>query len=383
MASLATCSISGLPINEGDKIKFIPLKKNKYMQHKNYGTITPSLIYMNDMFNPLTLPITGIYQEYDNISDIFKDKNVLNIESYYGLSIYNFVKIINCSRTFNDNYSELLIHFGKNKELRDETYQQLNFERKLRVDVQNDKKNQVYTHPHEKLKDVEFVYDEKDYTVFVYKSNTLIYQQRNQLTINSLLDIIYKLFNIELNVIDEKESILEELKGLTGMFVLDEVYQELISNFKSDIESTLISFEPEFNAQMSIYKKDLDELNGLKKCKDEISSANKDFQALINKAEKELFFRKRSFAHSCMYLDAFKHWEKFGDIYFESVVNGSLKKTLDEFWFFRQGMYLVNKQFMPNVASYRESENNLMILNTITRNILERRISEYEIFEIF
>lgn len=382
MASLATCSISGLPINEGDLIKLIPLKKNKYLEHTNYGTITPSLVKMNDMFNPLTLPITGKYGEYDRIDDIVKNVNTDDIEKYYGMSIHSFIKIINCSRTFNDNFSELIIHFGKEKELRGDSYQKLNFEKRQRIDVQNNKKNIVYTHPHEKLKNVEFVYNDSEYMIYVYDSNTLVYKQHNQLTIGLLLNIIYQVFKIELNVIDEKAALLEELKGLTGMFVLDEIYQELVNNFKSDIESTLKIFESDFNDVAKEYQEHLNKLNNYKekiKNFNESDTDYKELKFLINTDVKLLKRKKQTLGHSCMYLEVFKEWEKFGYIYFESVINGSLKKDLDEFWFFRQGMYLLNKQFMPNVTSYRQSESNLMILNKITHNILARRLLEQEI----
>lgn len=384
MASLATCSISGLPIREGDRIRFIPLKKNKYMEHHNYGILTPSLTYMNDMFNPLTLPITGYYAEYDNIENIIKDENTKAIEDYYGLSIDSLIKIINCSRTFNNNYSELLLHFGKEKDLRDDSYKNLGFDKKSRIDVNFNNKLEVYSHSHEKLKDVEFVYDKGNYNIYVYKNNTLIYEQRNQLTISRLLDITYKLFNIELNVIDDKSSIVEELKSISGMFVLDEIYQELVKNFKSDIEKTLIAFQPEFDSQMKEFKKQFDELNSYKEKIKELNEQDEYFQALktlITNGEKSLKMIKRSFGHSCMYLDAFKHWEKLGDIYFELIINDSLKKDLDEFWFFQQGMYLLNKQFMPNLNSYRKAESNLMILNKITHDILKRRLTEQKIEE--
>lgn len=86
-----SCSISKLSINSGDKCAIIPIFRNSFAEE--YNPIC--LCGPGDRYLPLTLPIIGYYDDYGGIESIERNENTLIIEEYFGISIEEFVQIIN------------------------------------------------------------------------------------------------------------------------------------------------------------------------------------------------------------------------------------------------------------------------------------------------
>jgi hypothetical protein len=78
------CTVSNLSINCYDEIIYIPLQSNN---HYKIGDGNNMLIYENCFYDPVTLPIYGLYDDYGCIGEIVRDHNVFTIENYFKKSI--------------------------------------------------------------------------------------------------------------------------------------------------------------------------------------------------------------------------------------------------------------------------------------------------------
>lgn len=89
------CSVSNLSINCGDKVKFIPLLPNNFHGNESHLVgVQHFLIYPNCYFNPLCLPISGVYNDYGSIDEILIDDNVKAIEKKFNMNINDFIESI-------------------------------------------------------------------------------------------------------------------------------------------------------------------------------------------------------------------------------------------------------------------------------------------------
>lgn len=62
-----TCTISGLPIGAGDKVRYLLLTQNPYHHGKRAGDMT---VYPTDVWFPRTFPLRGKYNDYGNVEDL-------------------------------------------------------------------------------------------------------------------------------------------------------------------------------------------------------------------------------------------------------------------------------------------------------------------------
>jgi len=72
-----TCMISNLPINWGDEIKLVIIRKNYGF---NRLDLSGGYVYATDIFTPSFLPLSGKYNDYGMIEDIVEDWNYVFIE---------------------------------------------------------------------------------------------------------------------------------------------------------------------------------------------------------------------------------------------------------------------------------------------------------------
>lgn len=84
------CSVSHLSIDPGDPILFLPLMPARFSDGLNHRMLISNSgpAYF---FEPLTLPIRGVYDDYGYMGEIVEDANTEAIERYYGISIEEFV----------------------------------------------------------------------------------------------------------------------------------------------------------------------------------------------------------------------------------------------------------------------------------------------------
>lgn len=82
------CGISKIAITSGQPCVIIPLKKSKGLSYQKY--------------QPATLPIFGIYNDYGGMEDIEVNENTRFIEEHFGVTIDEFVKfLVDGKHTYN------------------------------------------------------------------------------------------------------------------------------------------------------------------------------------------------------------------------------------------------------------------------------------------
>lgn len=86
------CSISKLSINHGDPIVFVPLLSKTHGYSRSLDCYADRmLIYSNAIYNPMTFPIKGKYNDYGSIEDVERDANVEAIEKFFKLKVEDLV----------------------------------------------------------------------------------------------------------------------------------------------------------------------------------------------------------------------------------------------------------------------------------------------------
>ena len=86
----ATCMVSNLPINYGDKIKLVLLRPN-YSIDRIYQS--GGYVYNSDVLTPSFLPISGTYNDYGMIENIEMDWNYKTIELILKKTLGDTIKV--------------------------------------------------------------------------------------------------------------------------------------------------------------------------------------------------------------------------------------------------------------------------------------------------
>lgn len=88
------CSISNLSLSAGTKVVFYPLLPKHFGRGETMLESGKYLLYQNCYYEPFSLPIKGVYNDYGSIGDIEEDDNTKAIEAFFGISIEKFVRQI-------------------------------------------------------------------------------------------------------------------------------------------------------------------------------------------------------------------------------------------------------------------------------------------------
>lgn len=104
-----SCSISGLSINIGDKVKLFILERRM----KDF-LVNSVIVDIESLFSLISFPITGIYNEYGTIEDIEANnekEHIESIEKFFNKNIYDILKEIRESNSINekDGYSYMFV----------------------------------------------------------------------------------------------------------------------------------------------------------------------------------------------------------------------------------------------------------------------------------
>lgn len=172
---------------------------------------------------------------------------------------------------------------------------------------------------------------------------------------------------------EETISKLELLKGLSGMFVLEEVYQMMISNFelnKVNVE-VVNNYNDEFVRLGEEYFVKMAELD--QKVKD-----NPELQELYDSIE---------YSYNPLYkgngyngLIPVEKWIYFRDIFGKALLKGELKDELFDQWCVYYTMQQVNLIFKPCHSSYSEVSHkaSLLFLEGVTE-VAKKRTPKKEL----
>lgn len=114
----ASCMVTGIEVDGGEKVLFIPFKQNhasfKENQKLTFEATPQSLLKeKNYVFAPYLLPIKGQYDTYGSLEEIEEDEHTKAIEKHFGISIDSFIEIATCSREFGSSLSALTKAFMK------------------------------------------------------------------------------------------------------------------------------------------------------------------------------------------------------------------------------------------------------------------------------
>lgn len=154
---------------------------------------------------------------------------------------------------------------------------------------------------------------------------------------------------------------IESLKGLSGMFVLEEVYQMMINDstlnaVKEDV------FEKDYSALLSAGEEYFTKLDRIPidmqnegKNKEEIAEVLELAKSMLNPIS---LFKN---SHNRHVLIPFEGWIYFNDIYGESAMRGYLKEELFASWCVYYTMQQTNLVFQPNHSSYSYTSDDALV----------------------
>jgi hypothetical protein len=113
------CSISSLSLGGGTPVAFFLLHPAKQYRNDDLLVIHPAshLFYSNCFFDPLSLPIFGVYDDYGGVEDIEEDSNTRALEQFFGIPIKDIIDCIVCSRSASDTFSAAYRVDGQYKDL--------------------------------------------------------------------------------------------------------------------------------------------------------------------------------------------------------------------------------------------------------------------------
>lgn len=88
MSFNVSCGFTNISIEEGDKVRFIPLIQNKKEKFQT------NLLSIDELFHPICFAIKGEYNGYGLLNNIEQNRNTELIESFTNLTINDFVSLI-------------------------------------------------------------------------------------------------------------------------------------------------------------------------------------------------------------------------------------------------------------------------------------------------
>lgn len=246
------CSISNLSIGPGTPTVFIPLVPNNYADRlskddenyyqdlkdyfgKEYFDMEPweikhrvgvqsTLIYSNCYFNPFSLPIKGVYNDYGNLENIKKDANTKAIEKFFGITIDQFMNCVTTSRNWTCYLSgESEAFFEKSRLL---SNYDAKFDGKfLKAFGFKKGKDGLYLYKKFPYKVKPTIIDKKEgYKIYdksgkEVKSDNEVYDTKQK-----FLQTFEKLTNWKLGVAPKNQKRVNIISNLSGMFVIEEIY---------------------------------------------------------------------------------------------------------------------------------------------------------------
>ena len=222
------CSISNTSIRSGEDILLFPLIPNQNSL-PNGGL----LIYTNCLFDIMTYPIYGKYDEYGGIKKIVEDDNTKHIENYFNMSIQTFCDIIVDNRksitdfmsTFNNHFSQ--IKASKSYRLTvDEVMKGCDFEFISTMSF-NTHIESIY---HNKKFDCyfsEISYFSFNECIYYLLTPTKDFKIDNYNFEKTFIEFFEKEYDYYIHISEENQHIAKKFVTTSGMFVLKQVYDNL------------------------------------------------------------------------------------------------------------------------------------------------------------
>lgn len=217
------CGMSHIPITGGEKVLFLPIKQNKYL---NNIPNEHFFCYATDLYEPALLPIEGTYNSYGTIENIVKNEHTQYLEEKFNNSIEIILSTITHKRNlFSKWHNDLasawgLTIYGDN-DLK--TFFNLGF--KL---IEENDSSYMYLEKYKlSIFSTTSIFSiSKSYII----KNNLIEKTFNPYTGTTLQEFILLNFKILLGLKDDKNnSNIVNLYNMGGQFFLKNIFDEMSS----------------------------------------------------------------------------------------------------------------------------------------------------------
>jgi len=360
------CSISNISLGPSDEIVFIPLVIKHYNLGNKYSTWkVPSqyIIYPDDFFAPLCLPIRGKYDDYGGIEEVIKDDNVVCIEKFLGFPAEEIPEHI-ARRGVYDYFSATAKRFlpaiaelSNYETTLDERFLEI-FNFKYIGFIGEEKIYEYANHilPNfvsvtENLFSITNIEGEVLATFDI--SNKNISSQRK----DAFLRTFASLSNYYVGVAKEHQDVVKLLSNMSGMFVHAKIYDALL------IKSYGESYGRKYSDYLDDYIKVLQE--GV--TKENMTKEERSMQR-IKEMEQRTFIT-----------DWHRSWYKFEYIFKEALTEGKLRKEFIDYSIFSSNMYAMNRFYFPamNGEQCGNDEASLALAEK-TVEILKGNLKEYQ-----
>lgn len=214
------CGMSKIPITGGEKVIFLPLKKNRYL---NEIPLEHFFCYQTDLYEPALFPIEGEYDTYGSIENIVKNEHTAYLEKRYNVSIEGIVDTITNNRDIFSNYCQDSI-WGITifKENSLETFNSLGFSLIEENDI-----SFLFLKKHNlKLIAEDKFYISDNYTL-IYNDSSFSFNFKH---LENFQSFVYEKTGVILGLKDEKNyKPLKELLNMGGQFFLKSVFDKMSS----------------------------------------------------------------------------------------------------------------------------------------------------------
>jgi len=386
------CSISSLSISGGTPVYFIPLLK-KYHKSKKYmeanfpngfgwfeNDLSSSLVYANDIFDPLCLPINGIYNEYGGLEDIVRDDSTAALELTFGIDIETLISCTHCSKDIS-NFTSAVYQAYR---IDPEDFDIFNKKHLINIGFKYISKEKKYTHPHIKHMSMKIIPEKKrgnrdgeraSYIVYDHNNNIIVERDNVYDPDSNLKKDFLRYFGYYLNIKQKDQKKADILFNLSGMYIHGDIYEYMSKGETFKSWSGDVNVAESYDEYVSQVKTYTDAHNKSKK------EGSNDLSALKQLWEITNPFSSMNHGN---FIGFFKDWNYFQMIYEDLIYQGKLKDQFVAYGVFYREMLHMNRFLFPSCnglqhgnpfASKRLIEKSLEVVN---REISETRKSYSE-----
>ena len=364
------CSISKISIGPGTPVVYIPLVTPWYRsQAKSSLEIPgPQLIYPNDCFSPMSLPIRGKYNDYGGIEDVVKDDNVKALEAFFGFPAEDLPSHAQ-RRGLYDYFSATCRRFLPTvKQLEDYNIKfDENFLKAFGfIEVMNEVNGNEVTKTYEyseAILSVFVTWNSRQLSIVDIDGKVLFTLERteylDQLK-STFLHRFSQLAKYYIGAKREHQAILRLLDCMSGMFVLEEVYDTLSKKvYTSDYYGKTYA---------NIFD---DHIKALTKLKELENNGGDKEDRLLARLELQ--------ASNGYFKEYHRHWAYFEEIYYDFLSDEKLRDEFIAFSIFAINMSAMNNFYFPACNGEQCGNHQAsLVLAKKTVEILEAKLKEYE-----
>jgi hypothetical protein len=351
------CSISNISIDGGDPIVFIPLLPNACQVNENgEHVLNPGtqITGIDDLFIPFCLPIQGFYNEYGSLERIIEDENTKAIESFFGITIKEFVDCAVCMRDETDRYGDIFKSYALDtsyfSHLDDAFFTAFGFEKSADYYYLSNFPFKVRFH------EIENPSFRKYHFTITNNDDEVVVDYEGQDREEEIQKAFFRLTGHYINYAEKDQEKINLLKQMSGMFIHGDMFAKL-----TEIpDKNLLQAYEKFQAEVERYK-----------------NIDNEFavMGMLSKELVEKTFNPWGEYHGGPFTAYFRDWKYFSNIYQEPLNQGHLRDEFASYMSFYHLMYSGNRFFFPNMKGEQSGNNKVskMILKKSLEIVNKRK----------